>query len=81
MLLVFDGHEGEELSSEAAYAMDESEFGARIQTQAELKAGQIIELQTADNTLPLRCRVVWTGDVASDRVGEAGLEFLLPPSI
>lgn len=78
MVLVFDEQETGDQLSEGAYAVDESEMGARVQTKAQLKSGQVIELQSEDKTLRLRCRVVWTGEVASDHEGEAGLEFLIP---
>jgi hypothetical protein len=78
MVLVFDEQESGDRLSEAALAMDESEMGARVQSKAQLKAGQVIELQSEDKSMHLRCRVVWTGEVSSDHEGEAGLEFLIP---
>lgn len=80
-VLLFDEPEREEPHPEAAVAIDESDFGARIQTEALLKTGQIIDLQSEDLAWRFRCRVVWTGEVSSDREGQAGLEFLLPRNI
>lgn len=79
MVLVYEGADSEE--TQPAITVDESDLGARIETQAQLKAGQLIELQSEDSALRLRCRVVWTGEVASDKEGEAGLEFLFPPPV
>jgi PilZ domain len=68
---------GEETASHDASTIDVSPFGARVQANAELKTGQVLQLIRPDNPDDtVRCMVVWTADVSSDTKGEAGLEFL-----
>lgn len=62
-----------------ATTVDLSEYSARIEAEAALTPGQTLSLiQENDPTHPLRCMVVWAGDVGSDGHGQAGLEFLDP---
>jgi hypothetical protein len=68
---------GEEPVNFDASTIDICEYGTRIQTTADLKAGQVLHLVRPENPdEPVRCLVVWTADVTSDKRGEAGLEFL-----
>jgi hypothetical protein len=66
-----------------ARTLDVSQHGVRVECQTLLKPGQVLELLPSENSGgPIRCVVVWAGDVGSDREGEAGLNFLTPqPSL
>lgn len=71
----------DELQTLSATTTDLSNHGARVKlAQALLTPGQVLEFKTEEDAKTLRCRVVWTGDLASDQGMEAGLEFLLPPT-
>lgn len=62
-----------------ARTLDVSQHGVRLESQTLLKPGQVLELlPTETSGGPIRCVVVWAGDVGSDREGEAGLNFLTP---
>ena len=68
---------GEETSSCEATTLDLSQHGVRVQVNAELKAGQVLQLIRPENPEEaVRCLVVWAADVSSDTKGAAGLEFL-----
>ena len=70
---------GEETTSHNATTIDISQQGARVQVNAELKAGQVLQLIRPDNPDDtVRCLVVWAAEVGSDGPDEAGLEFLQP---
>jgi PilZ domain len=61
--------------------IDMSEFGARVESETGLTPGQTLTLfQPDDPAGPLRCTVVWSGDVSSDGRDQMGLEFLGPHS-
>jgi len=60
--------------------VDISSDGAKVEARTPLKPGQTLNLvHPEDPSSTLRCFVVWTGDVATDGDGRAGLEFLDPP--
>ncbi len=62
-----------------AHTVDISSQGARIQTGIPLVPGQVLVFVTSEGPEhALRCQVVWTGAIGSDREGEAGLSFLHP---
>lgn len=64
-----------------ATTVDISTHGARVEAETELVPGQTLSLLRPDDpSYALRCLVVWSGDVSSDRDGQAGLEFLDPDS-
>ena len=68
-----DHYEGE--------TVDMSLHGARVESEAALTPGQILDLiQPDDPTHALRCTVVWYGDVSTDGEDQIGLEFLNSPS-
>jgi hypothetical protein len=57
--------------------VDMSVHGARVESEAALTPGQILNLiQPDDPTRALRCTVVWSGDVSTDSQDKVGLEFL-----
>jgi PilZ domain len=63
-----------------ATTLDMSRHGARVQAETPLTPGQTLSLiQEEDPTHALRCTVVWAGEVGSDRLDHAGLEFLEHP--
>ncbi len=78
-ILIFENDEDAPTCS--ATTVDVSDHGARIQLQAVLTQGQVLEFKTEDSAQPVRCRVVWAGDMSSDREAEAGLEFLTPHQV
>lgn len=60
-----------------ATTVDISAHGVRIEAEAALSPGQVLSLTRADDpTQSLRCLVVWTGDLSSDKREEVGLEFI-----
>lgn len=72
---------GDENTHYDASTLDVSPEGARVQAKAELRPGQFLHLIRPENPDELvRCLVVWTSDISSDKSGEAGLEFLNPSS-
>ena len=73
--------EGEQVEHQAD-TVDLSEFGLRAKGDVALLApGQIVGVIAGkDRDFPLVGRVVWVGQAGSDRDGEAGFEFLNPPS-
>jgi hypothetical protein len=57
--------------------VDLSQHGARIVTNAELRAGQTLEiLSFRSYVVPVRAQVVWVRGSTSGPPVEAGLEFL-----
>jgi PilZ domain len=77
VVLLVEGDE--ETTSRDATTVDVSQHGARIESCAELRPGQVLHLIRPENpTDTVRCLVVWTADVSADANAEAGLEFLQP---
>ncbi len=77
-VILISDPEGQEAKGEA-YTADFSQHGLRVQTNLSLNPGQVVEVITNDGPeFAVRGRVVWIGEPASERAGEAGLEFLLP---
>jgi PilZ domain-containing protein len=62
-----------------AQTVDLSECGLRVRADISLNPGQVLELVPPEGSdYAVRCLVVWTGEVGSDKEGEAGLDFLGP---
>lgn len=79
ILLVVESEESE--VHHEGTTVDISSDGARVEACAPLTPGQTLSLiQPDDPSRPLRCLVVWAGDVGTDGDGQAGLEFLDPPA-
>jgi PilZ domain len=81
VVLVIESEEPE--ARYEATTLDVSRHGARIQAETTLTPGQTLSLiQEEDPTHALRCTVVWAGEVSSDKLDHAGLEFLEhPPAV
>ncbi len=70
--------EGEEVDPHAL-TVDLSPHGVRLQAKAALAPGQSAKLIFDDNPdQAVPSRVIWAGQVNSDRRAEAGLEFIKP---
>ena len=75
VVLMIESVEPEE--QQEGEAVDMSLHGARVESEAALTPGQILDLiQPDDPTHALRCTVVWYGDVSTDGHEQIGLEFL-----
>lgn len=65
--------------SYVAHMVDISRTGARLETNARLTAGQIIEVMpSTTGEAPIPGRVVWATNARPDSRGEVGIEFLAP---
>lgn len=68
--------EGESLEH-PGQTVDVSDHGMRVLTRFPLRPGQAVRIIPADGSMQaVRCLVIWTGDIAADREGQAGLEYL-----
>lgn len=62
-----------------ASTIDHSRFGIRLESEALLTPGQIVEvIPNGATEYLLLCRVIWVGEPGTPSAGEAGLEFLYP---
>lgn len=60
-----------------AFTVDLSQHGCRVEGNASLTQGQIVQMIPSDSVdTAIMGRVVWVGKPASDLAGEAGIEFL-----
>ena len=60
-----------------AYIVDYSMLGLRVQAEAPLTSGQVVQIASeTDSGGPVVCRVVWVGSTGSPHEGKAGLAFL-----
>jgi hypothetical protein len=76
-VIMFVETEGE-IEKHDALTLDVTAHGARIQAGISLTAGQVVEVVPSEGNDPVRGRVVWVGEPASEVQGQAGLEFLDP---
>ena len=75
--LVIEGDEAEY----RATTVDLSPYGLRLQSDAALAPGQPVGLLlSTEPTSVIKARVAWVGKADSAQAGQAGFQFLNPPS-
>lgn len=61
------------------FGVDLSALGIRVRTAIDLRPGQLVTVIPSEgNSQAVRSRVVWVGEAAGERAGEAGIVFLEP---
>jgi hypothetical protein len=75
--LVIEGEEAEYLAN----TVDLSPYGLRLQSEATLAPGQAVGLLLATEPASfIKARVAWVGKADSAQAGQAGFQFMNPPS-
>lgn len=82
LVLILDS--GGEKAEVQALSSDLSQYGAGLYAEADLEAGQLVDVIPSEGLkYAVRARVIWVGSAEADKGCRAGLEFLvaMPASV